>query len=112
MKIHKLSSMKDGWFIGDFAPAAYNTEKFEAAYKVHKKDEDWPKHYQKTATEINLLISGSMEIEMDSGVSILISPGDIFIFAPGEAAKPKFLEDCGVVCVKMPSLPGDKVVCE
>jgi quercetin dioxygenase-like cupin family protein len=119
MILHKLSEMKDGWFIGDFLPSAYRTSAFEAAIKVHKKDEEWPKHYQKEATEINLLIRGEMAIltypyaeHPDTpGHSILVRPGDIFTFAPGEKMRPVFLEDCEVVCVKVPSLPGDKVVC-
>lgn len=111
MKIFKLSDMKDGWWIGDFAPAAFNTNEFEVAYKVHKKNEPWPLHYQNKATEINLLIRGQMAIETASGEGLLVGPGDIFIFEPRLAAKPFFLEDCEVVCVKVPSLPGDKVVC-
>lgn len=112
MKIFKLSTMKDGWFAGDFAPAAYNTDKFEVAWKVHRKNEDWPKHYQKQATEINLLTKGCMLLKGGLNGSIYLSPGDIFIIEPGEAIKPIFLDDCEVVCVKTPSLPKDKVICD
>lgn len=112
MKISNISTMKDGWFIGDFAPAVFNTNYFEVAYKVHKKNEDWPKHYQKTATEINLLIRGSMEFETGFGNPIRLHVGDIFTIEANEALKPVFLTDCEVLCVKVPSLPGDKVICQ
>lgn len=112
MKLYKLGAMKDGWFAGDFSPAAYKTKTFEVAWKVHKKNEDWSRHYQKEATEINLLVRGQMLLEAESGEAICVSAGDIFIIEPGEAIKPKFIEDCEVVCVKTPSLPDDKVVCK
>ena len=34
--------------------------------------------------------------------------GDIFILEPFEIADPEFLEDCDLVIIKTPSLPGDK----
>jgi hypothetical protein len=37
-----------------------------------------------------------------------IVPGDIFVLEPYEIADPQFLEDCVVLCVKIPSIPGDK----
>lgn len=118
MKISKLSSMKHGWFIGNFKPAAFKTKGFEVAYKVHKKGEFWPMHYQKKATEINLLVKGRMALWIPGkttpglGELKFVKSGDIFIFKPGVKAHPDFLTDCEIVCVKVPSLPGDKVVCE
>ena len=35
-------------------------------------------------------------------------PGDIFILEPKEVADPIFHEDCKIVCVKKPSIIGDK----
>ena len=29
MKIFKLNDMKDGWFVGNFEPTAFNTSEFE-----------------------------------------------------------------------------------
>ena len=37
-----------------------------------------------------------------------MTAGDVFVIEPGEVAEPEFLEDCQLVCVKTPSLPGDK----
>jgi hypothetical protein len=38
----------------------------------------------------------------------IIEEGDIFILSPYEIADPIFLEDCEVLIVKTPSVPGDK----
>ena len=38
----------------------------------------------------------------------ILVEGDIFIFSPYEIADPVFLEDCEVLIVKTPSVPGDK----
>jgi hypothetical protein len=40
----------------------------------------------------------------------IIKGGDIFILYPYEIADPEFIEDCEVVCVKIPGIRGDKVV--
>jgi hypothetical protein len=37
-----------------------------------------------------------------------LNSGDVFVFEKNEIADPIFLEDCTVVCVKVPSLPNDK----
>ena len=95
--------MHRGWFIGHFEPSVLKTEQFEVGILTHKKDEVWPAHYHKIATEYNVLISGSMTICGET-----IGPGTIFILQPNEIANPIFNEDCIVVCVKTPSVKGDK----
>jgi hypothetical protein len=95
--------MWKGWFIGNFEPTVFRTKDFEIGILKHKKDEKWAKHYHAIATEYNVLISGKMFI---SGQ--VIDAGTIFIFEPNEVADPVFLEDCMVICVKVPSIPGDK----
>ena len=40
MQKFNLSDMTGGWFVGDFAPAAFTTNKFEVCYKHHTKGED------------------------------------------------------------------------
>lgn len=104
MEILKLADMKGGWFVGDFKPTAYKTKDFEVSYKVHKKDEQWDCHYHMYVTEINLLVSGRMIMQEKE-----LKAGDIFILKPYEIADPLFLEDCHIVCVKTPSVAGDKV---
>jgi hypothetical protein len=103
MKKTQLSDMWRGWFIGNFQPSVLETKDFEVGILTHKKDEIWPKHYHAIATEYNVLISGSMTIRNE-----LISPGTIFVLEPNEIADPIFHEDCIIVCIKTPSIPGDK----
>jgi hypothetical protein len=104
MEVLKLADMKGGWFVGDFEPTAYKTKDFEVSYKVHKKGEQWDYHYHMYITEINLLAWGRMIIQGKE-----LKGGDIFIMKPYEIADPLFLEDCYIVCVKTPSIAGDKV---
>lgn len=103
MKIHKIEDFKRGWLIGNFDPSIFKTKDFEVGLLKHNKGEVWPKHYHAIATEYNLLVSGSMIIKKTT-----IMPGDIFIIDPNEVADPVFLEDCTVLCIKVPSVPGDK----
>ena len=106
MQVYNIKEMLGGWFVGNFEPAAYKTKDFEVCYKVHPKGEEWETHYHKVGTEINLLVSGKMMLQ-----GKILKSGDIFILNPYEIADPVFLEDCEVVCVKTPSAPGDKYVC-
>jgi len=106
MKVTKLNEYRNGWFIGNFDPSIFKTDKFEVGVIQHKKGEEWPCHYH-TGTEINYLISG--KIRMHGKV---LETGDVFKFEPYEVADPEFLEDCVVVVVKTPSIPGDKYIAE
>ena len=103
MKKHNLSDFWRGWFIGNFEPSLLKTDQFEVSILKHAKGEQWAKHYHAIATEYNVLLKGSMKINGE-----LMIEGDVFVIEPGEAAEPEFLEDCTLVCVKTPSLPGDK----
>ena len=62
-------------------------------------------HYHEFLTEINLLVRGKMIIQDKE-----INEGDIFILEPKEIADPIFLEDCEIVCVKIPRITGDKKI--
>ena len=103
MKIKKLDDFWRGWFIGDFAPSVKTTADFEIGILTHQQGEIWTKHYHKIATEYNFLIEGSMTIQGKE-----IKPNDLFILEPGEIADPVFHQDCKIVCVKTPSVIGDK----
>lgn len=103
MKVFKLEDMKGGWFVGNFSPTCFHSEDFEVCYKEHFKGEKWDTHYHKEGTEINLLIKGKMTIHGKE-----LNSGDVFILNPYEIADPIFLENCKLVIVKTPSVPGDK----
>lgn len=95
--------MTRGWFVGNFQPSVLETDKFEVGILSHPSGQEWPAHYHKVAQEINYLVSGDMTVN-----DVKISVGDIFVIEPGEVAKPVFLQDCQVLCIKVPSVPGDK----
>jgi len=105
VKITRIENYKGGWFVGNFEPSALKTELFEVCYKVHKKGEQWDKHYHKKSTEINFLLEGKMTIQDQE-----LKSGDVFIIYPYEIADPVFLEDCKVFIVKTPSDVNDKFV--
>jgi len=103
MILDRIENMKGGWFIGDFDPTIFKTKEFEVSYKVHKKGEFWDIHYHDVCKEINLLIRGKMIMQ-----NVHLKPGDIFVLEPFEIADPNFLEDCEIICVKVPS-SNDKI---
>lgn len=107
MDVFKVKDFKGGWFIGDFDNSVLKTKDFEVGYKSHPKDSNWDKHYHKIATEYNSILSGKC-IVMDR----VLEQGDIFIIHPMEISKPVFLEDTVILTVKIPSIPGDKYICE
>ena len=103
MKKFKIDEFHRGWFIGNFDPSVLKTDQFEVGLLTHTKGEHWPKHYHAIGTEYNVLIKGRMTI---SGQEL--GDGDVFIFEPNDIADPIFHEDGTVLCVKVPSVPGDK----
>jgi len=107
MDVYKLKDMTKGWFVGDFSPSVFKTKEFEVCYRIHPAGEKWENHYHKEAVEINLLISGKMTM-----LGKTLNSGDIFVVKPYEVANPCFIEDCAIVCVKTPSVIGDKYIVE
>lgn len=97
--------MKSGWFVGNFNPTAYSTPDVEVNYRIHPKDQQWDVHYHTKVTEINLLVRGKMTIQDQE-----LNSGDIFIIEPWEITDPVFLEDCEIICVKMPSSNDKKLI--
>jgi len=103
MIIDYLKNYHRGWFIGDFDPSIFRTKGFEVGVLTHKKGEVWAEHYHKIATEYNVLLKGKMTLNHTT-----IVEGDIFVIEPNEPARPEFLEDCTILCIKVPSVIGDK----
>ena len=104
MLISELSDYWRGWVIGDFSPSILKTDLFEVGILKHQRNEDWPAHYHAEATEYNILVEGSMMIQEK-----IITAGTVFVLEKKEIANPIFLEDCTVVCIKVPSRPSDKI---
>lgn len=103
IEVTELKTMKRGWFLGDFLPAAYQTKDVEVGILEHKAGEEWPAHVHKRGDEINVLLSGWLQINNQH-----VKTGQIFVIPKGHLTKAVFHEDCKIVCVKLPSDTKDK----
>jgi len=99
-----LDSMKRGWLVGNFEPSILKTDLFEVAYMRHKKDEYSAAHVHNELSEYNVLIHGKMKMNNE-----VIEKGNVFIVPKGMLTHTNFLEDCEVLCIKVPSVPSDKL---
>jgi quercetin dioxygenase-like cupin family protein len=102
----RLSDMKGGWFVGDFAPVVLRTSAAEVAVKTYAKGAREDKHVHRVAHELTLILSGSVRM---NGVEL--GHGDIVMLEPGEPTDFEALTDVTTVVVKVPSIIGDKYAC-
>jgi quercetin dioxygenase-like cupin family protein len=105
MKSFDIRDFKDGWFIGNFLPSIHQTKEFEVSFKHFKKEDREPKHFQKIASEITLVISGKIRLGDN-----FFEKGKIILIFPDEEAEFECIEECEVICIKFPSIPGDKII--
>jgi dTDP-glucose pyrophosphorylase len=102
-KTWQLTNFVRGWFIGNFEPNIVKTDKYEVALLSHCKGEKWDFHYHRLADEINFLVEGRMLIN-----ERVVEKGSLFIIQKNQLTCPNFLENCKVLCIKVPSVPSDK----
>jgi hypothetical protein len=108
MEVRKLSDFTGGWFVGDFAPTLLRTPAFEVGWKVHTREEGVASHLHRQVTEYNLLAHGAMTVN-----GVRLEERDLFVLFPGERVDIDIhSEEVHVVCVKVPSIPADKELCE
>ena len=108
MDVRKLSEFVGGWFVGNFQPTLLKTPDFEVAWKVHTQHEGVEPHLHRHVTEYNLLAHGSMTVN-----GVLLNAQDLFVLHPGERVDIVIhTDEVHVVCVKVPSIPADKELCE
>lgn len=108
MDVRKLSDFVGGWVIGNFEPSLLKTSRFEVAWKIHTRHEGVESHLHRHVTEYNLLAHGSMTVN-----GVHLEERDLFIVHPGERIDIDIhTEEVHVVCVKVPSIPTDKELCE
>lgn len=104
VKQNRLQNMTRGWLVGDFEPSILRSKEFEVGIMRHKKGEFWPPHTHNQITEYNLLLHGKMKMNNE-----LIEEGDVFIIPKTMLTHAIFLEDCEVLCIKLPSITSDKL---
>lgn len=107
MKLAKLDEMMKGWFVGDFNPSLIRTSDVEVAVKRYKKGDYEERHYHKLATEITVVVSGSVKMN-----GRIYREGDIIIVEPYEATDFEALEDAVNTVVKYPGARDDKYIGE
>lgn len=95
--------MVKGWFVGEFAPSAHSTGNCEVAVKRYKAGEREAAHYHKIATEITLVLSGSVRM-----CGLEWGDGDIVTLTPNEVTDFEALTDAVCVVVKTPGALNDK----
>ncbi len=95
--------MTKGWFVGEFKPSAYSTDKVEVSIKKYKKGDFEGMHHHRVATEITTIVSGS--VEMNGNV---YKEDDIIIISPFESTDFLAIDDVITVVVKIPGVTGDK----
>ena len=103
MKIFNESDMIRGWFIGNFNPTAFNTKNCEVALKRYKAGDKESEHVHKIATEITLIVHGTIIMNSQE-----FKKGSIIVLDPEESADFKAVEDTITVVFKSPSIQGDK----
>ena len=103
LQVSELKDMKRGWFLGNFLPTAYKSRDVEVGILEHKAGEEWPAHVHRVGDEINVLLSGWVQINNQH-----FKTGQIFVIPKGHLTKAIFHEDCKLVCVKLPSDTKDK----
>ena len=103
MKNFHLDSMIKGWFVGDFSPTAFSTKDCEVAVKNYKAGDHEGAHYHKVATEITVIVSGSVRM-----LGKKWHAGDIIVLEPGTVTDFEALTDAVNVVVKVPGAKDDK----
>lgn len=103
MKHFLLQDMIKGWFVGDFDKVASRTAACEVAVKYYKVGDNEPLHHHRVATEITVVVSGSVRM-----CNRFWGTGDVIVLEPNDATSFEALADSVTVVVKLPSLPGDK----
>lgn len=103
MKHARLDDMTKGWFVGAFAPSAHVTDACEVAVKHYKAGEREDAHVHKVATEITLVLSGTVRMAGRE-----FGAGDIVVLEPGEVTAFEALTDAVNVVVKTPGALDDK----
>lgn len=92
-----------GWFVGDFAEAAFRTDLCEVTY-LEEEPHQHPPHRHSRCTEILLIVEGTVKC-----CDEIYSNGDILIFDPMELVAVEYLEKTKVVAVKTPAGGDDKI---
>jgi len=103
MKTAVMKEMVKGWFVGGFTPTALSTDACEVGVKHYNVGDREVAHYHKVATEVTMVLSGSVRM-----CNQLWEAGDIIVLEPGDVTEFEALTDAITVVVKVPGALNDK----
>ena len=103
MRTARFDEMTRGWFVGGFSPAALVTEACEVAVKHYKAAEKEALHTHRVATEVTLILHGSVRMAGREW-----HEGDIVVLEAGEITDFEAITACTTVVVKVPGARDDK----
>lgn len=103
----RLEDMVKGWFIGPFSPSCLNTDACEVAVKHYSAGDKEDAHYHKVATEITVVVSGTVRM-----LGKTWSSGDIIMLEPGIVTNFEAITDAVNVVVKLPGARNDKYLAQ
>lgn len=95
--------MIKGWFVGDFQPSVFPTEKCEVAVKRYPAGAYEAEHYHRLATEITVVVSGQVKMNKKR-----YNENDIIVIAPNESTDFLAVTDAVTTVVKIPGAKNDK----
>jgi quercetin dioxygenase-like cupin family protein len=103
MKHYRMEDMVKGWFVGAFSPTAHSTDVCEVAVKNYRVGDTEGMHHHRIATEITLVLSGTVTMAGQEWRS-----GDIIVLEPGDVTGFEAITDATTVVVKTPGALNDK----
>jgi hypothetical protein len=105
MKRVDLKDFIKGWFVGNFSPSLIQTNDVEVAVKKYKAGDYESAHYHKIATEITVIVSGTVLMN-----GIKYYSDDIIVIEPNDKTDFECLTDVITVVVKYPGASNDKYI--
>ncbi len=105
MELLNIQDYPGGWFVGNFSPAIIQSKDVEVCIKDFVAGATEPRHFQISSVEVTVVVRGRCRMG-----ECILSAGSALVVQPGEVLDFEALEDCTVIAVKSPSLPGDKVI--
>jgi quercetin dioxygenase-like cupin family protein len=103
---------RQGWIYGSFMPEGlHKDDRLEIKVATLDKSFTSPPHYAKQGTKVDIIWQGEAIWVVD-GREINLKTGDYVIIPPRTtvAVKEVLSDELIVQTIKMPSLPGDKVI--
>jgi mannose-6-phosphate isomerase-like protein (cupin superfamily) len=102
-----------GHFMGKIGYPALNYEGLEIAWKQTLSSFDDKPHYHLHSTEITIVLSGRLTVELDQRQEIQLRKGDFVLVPPGTVLQNLSAEEgTEVITMKFPSVSDDKFYAE